>query len=104
MAIKLLLFLDGALQLLAGDRLLAHQHRAVVGELLDAFADRAPARHSVAPLLAEMGYQVVLLDKARHPRFHIGESMLPAAVRIWKRLGLWPMAALNIAENALSLA
>jgi len=26
-------------------------HRAVVGELLDAFADRAPARHSVAPLL-----------------------------------------------------
>jgi LuxR family transcriptional regulator, maltose regulon positive regulatory protein len=26
-------------------------HRAVVGELLDAFADRAPARHAVAPLL-----------------------------------------------------
>src|SRR3954451_19657112 len=26
-------------------------HRAVVGELLDAFADRAPAGHSVAPLL-----------------------------------------------------
>jgi LuxR family maltose regulon positive regulatory protein len=26
-------------------------HRAVVGELLDTFADRAPARHAVAPLL-----------------------------------------------------
>src|SRR3954462_13560056 len=26
-------------------------HRAVVGELLDVCADRAPARHSVAPLL-----------------------------------------------------
>jgi LuxR family transcriptional regulator, maltose regulon positive regulatory protein len=26
-------------------------HRAVVGELLDAFADRAPVRHAVAPLL-----------------------------------------------------
>jgi LuxR family maltose regulon positive regulatory protein len=26
-------------------------HRAVVGELLDVFADRAPARHAVAPLL-----------------------------------------------------
>ncbi len=26
-------------------------HRAVAGELLDAFADRAPARHAVAPLL-----------------------------------------------------
>ncbi len=39
------------------DTLLRHQirrgtaHRAVVGELLDAFADRAPARHAVAPLL-----------------------------------------------------
>src|SRR6202008_4944218 len=26
-------------------------HRAIVGELLDAFADPAPARHAVAPLL-----------------------------------------------------
>lgn len=39
------------------EALLRHQiragtaHRSVVGELLDAFADRAPARHAVAPLL-----------------------------------------------------
>ena len=47
-----------------------------------------PAGSTVAPLLAEMGYQVVLLDKARHPRFHIGESLLPANLPLFERLGV----------------
>lgn len=47
-----------------------------------------PAGSTVGPLLAEMGYQVVLLDKARHPRFHIGESLLPANLPLFEQLGV----------------
>jgi flavin-dependent dehydrogenase len=47
-----------------------------------------PAGSTAAILLAEMGYSVVLLEKARHPRFHIGESLLPANLPIFERLGV----------------
>jgi len=36
-----------------------------------------PAGSTVAALLAERGRDVVLVEKERHPRFHIGESLLP---------------------------
>ncbi len=45
------------------------------------------AGSTVAPLLAEKGYRVVLLEKARHPRFHIGESLLAASLPLFERLG-----------------
>ncbi|PKO89585.1 MAG: hydroxylase [Betaproteobacteria bacterium HGW-Betaproteobacteria-12] len=47
-----------------------------------------PAGTTVAPLLAEKGYRVVLLEKAHHPRFHIGESLLPANLPLFERLGV----------------
>ena len=47
-----------------------------------------PAGATAAPLLVEKGYTVVLLDKDRHPRFHIGESLLPANLPLFKRLGV----------------
>lgn len=47
-----------------------------------------PAGSTIAPLLAEKGYKVVLLEKARHPRFHIGESLLPANLPLFERLGI----------------
>jgi flavin-dependent dehydrogenase len=47
-----------------------------------------PAGSTVAPLLAEKGYRVVLLEKAHHPRFHIGESLLPANLPLFERLGV----------------
>ena len=47
-----------------------------------------PAGATVAPLLAERGYRVVVLDKDRHPRFHIGESLLPANLPLFERLGV----------------
>ncbi|MCP5267938.1 MAG: tryptophan 7-halogenase [Zoogloeaceae bacterium] len=47
-----------------------------------------PAGCTVAPLLAEKGYRVVVLEKARHPRFHIGESLLPANLPLFERLGV----------------
>ena len=47
-----------------------------------------PAGTTVAPLLAEMGHKVVLLEKAHHPRFHVGESLLPANLPLFERLGV----------------
>jgi len=47
-----------------------------------------PAGSTVAALLAEKGHRVTLLEKGRHPRFHIGESLLPANLRIFDRLGV----------------
>jgi len=47
-----------------------------------------PAGSTVAPLLAERGYRVVLLEKAHHPRFHIGESLLPANMALFDQLGV----------------
>ncbi|MEO7243697.1 MAG: FAD-dependent oxidoreductase, partial [Rubrivivax sp.] len=36
-----------------------------------------PAGSTAAALLAGLGHRVALLEKSRHPRFHIGESLLP---------------------------
>ena len=47
-----------------------------------------PAGSTVAALLAQQGRDVVLLEKAHHPRFHIGESLLPANVPLFERLGV----------------
>jgi len=47
-----------------------------------------PGGSTAAALLAEKGHRVVLLEKARHPRFHIGESLLPANLPIMDRLGV----------------
>ena len=47
-----------------------------------------PAGSTVAALLAEHGWQVTLFEKERHPRFHIGESLLPLNLPILERLGV----------------
>ncbi len=47
-----------------------------------------PAGSTAAALLAERGRRVILLEKDRHPRFHIGESLLPHNLCIFERLGL----------------
>ncbi len=47
-----------------------------------------PAGSTAAALLAERGYQVTLLEKAQHPRFHIGESLLPANLPLLEKLGV----------------
>lgn len=47
-----------------------------------------PAGSTVSTLLAEKGWKVTLLEKDRHPRFHIGESLLPLTLPIFKRLGV----------------
>ena len=47
-----------------------------------------PAGSTAAALLAERGEDVVLLEREAHPRFHIGESLLPRNTMILDRLGL----------------
>lgn len=47
-----------------------------------------PAGSTAATLLAARGIDVVVLEKGHFPRFHIGESLLPATVPIFDRLGI----------------
>ncbi len=47
-----------------------------------------PAGTTAACLLVELGWIVCLLEKAHHPRFHIGESLLPMNLPILERLGV----------------
>ena len=47
-----------------------------------------PAGSTAAILLARRGYKVIALEKAHHPRFHIGESLLPMNLPIFERLGV----------------
>lgn len=47
-----------------------------------------PGGSTVAALLADRGYRVTLLEKAHHPRFHIGESLLPANLPLLEQLGV----------------
>jgi flavin-dependent dehydrogenase len=47
-----------------------------------------PAGATISALLAERGRDVVMMEKAHHPRFHIGESLLPANVELFDRLGV----------------
>ncbi len=47
-----------------------------------------PAGASAAALLAEQGHRVVVLEREKFPRYHIGESLLPFCYAPLKRLGL----------------
>jgi flavin-dependent dehydrogenase len=47
-----------------------------------------PAGATAAALLAERGHRVILAEKDRHPRFHIGESLLPQNLPLFDRLGI----------------
>lgn len=47
-----------------------------------------PAGATSAALLARAGLRVVVLEAERFPRFHIGESLLPANLVALRRLGL----------------
>src|SRR5215469_13214182 len=47
-----------------------------------------PAGSTAAALLARRGYRVIVLEKAHHPRFHIGESLLPMNLPLFERLGV----------------
>lgn len=49
-----------------------------------------PAGSTAAALLARRGARVLVLEKDAFPRFHIGESLLPAANSVLDQLGVAP--------------
>lgn len=47
-----------------------------------------PAGATTAITLARRGHRTILVEKDRHPRFHIGESLLPMSMPILDELGV----------------
>ena len=47
-----------------------------------------PAGSTAACLLAQAGRRVVVLEREKFPRFHIGESLLPYSMPVFDRLGV----------------
>ena len=47
-----------------------------------------PGGSTTATLLARRGWQVVLLERERFPRPHVGESLLPASMPVLEELGV----------------
>ncbi|TDU72797.1 flavin-dependent dehydrogenase [Prosthecobacter fusiformis] len=48
-----------------------------------------PAGSTAATTLAQAGRRVLVLEKAKFPRFHVGESLLPYNRKIFEDLGVW---------------
>jgi flavin-dependent dehydrogenase len=51
-------------------------------------AGGGPAGTTAGLVLARQGFSVCILEKDTHPRFHIGESILPRNMLLFKELGL----------------
>lgn len=49
-----------------------------------------PSGSTVAARLAQRQRRVLLLEKERFPRFHIGESLLPCSMPLFEQLGVMP--------------
>src|SRR3984885_7446160 len=47
-----------------------------------------PAGSTAAALLSEKGHRVLVLEREKFPRYHIGESLLPFTYQPLERLGL----------------
>jgi len=49
-----------------------------------------PAGSAVSAILAEYGHRVLVLEREKFPRYHIGESLIPFTYQPLERLGLIP--------------
>ena len=49
-----------------------------------------PAGAAAGNVLARAGFDVLIVERDRHPRHHIGESLLPGSVPVLGRLGVSP--------------
>src|SRR5438876_280133 len=62
------------------DRTSNHYHVILIGA--------GPAGSTASALLAEKGHKVLVLEREKFPRYHIGESLLPFTFQPLQRLGL----------------
>ena len=49
-----------------------------------------PAGSSAAAILAEYGHRVLILEREKFPRYHIGESLIPFTFEPLERIGMIP--------------
>jgi len=61
---------------------MAHDYDVIV-------AGGGPAGSSTANFLRQRGRSVLVLERERFPRFHIGESLLPLCNDVWRELGVF---------------
>ena len=47
-----------------------------------------PAGSSAAAILSEHGHKILLIEREKFPRYHVGESLIPFTFEPLKRLGL----------------
>ena len=48
-----------------------------------------PAGTTLGHLLSKRGHSVLMVEKDQHPRWQIGESLLPYSTKVWDELGIW---------------
>lgn len=61
---------------------------AVPGRVDAVVCGGGPAGSTVATVLARHGLSVLVLERERFPRFHVGESLLPSNVPLFERIGV----------------
>src|SRR3984893_2401189 len=54
----------------------------------EAIIGGGPAGSTAAALLARAGRRVIVFEREKFPRFHIGEFLLPSSMKAFTRLGL----------------
>ena len=58
-----------------------------------------PAGSTAATFLARKGYQVLVLEKEKFPREHVGESLLPFCYPLFQELGVLEQMELNFSRK-----
>ena len=62
-----------------------------------------PAGTSAAAVLAEKGHRVLVLEREKFPRYHIGESLIPFTFQPLERLGLIPRLKASAFQKKFSV-